>query len=77
MAAMADRDPASAEAWYAARFWAMQSMAAAASAHQRPSVLENDLAASREAASRAEARQAKYEADECGRAMKSALSKTK
>src|SRR5262249_18076189 len=78
MAALAETDPAKAETWYAARFWALQAMAAAASAHQPPSGLERDLAASHAIeAAQTSPRRAKSEAEGCNEAMRQALKKAK
>lgn len=76
-AALAETNPANPDAWFAARFWAVQSMSAAAAAHRPPSALENDLSSARHRAAGADARQTKYEWGECDQAMKSALAKAK
>src|SRR5665213_213055 len=75
MASLAELDPNNTQAWFATRFWAVQSMSAAAAAHLPPSNLETDLSAARAAASHTASRAARSESDECDRAMNTALRK--
>lgn len=77
-AASAEADPASQEAWLATRFWALQSLTAAAMAHRPPSAVEDELRASRVgAAETKDSLQVKYESEACARAMRDAMSKSK
>jgi TonB family protein len=72
-AALAERDPSDADAWYGVRFWTLQAMAMAATAHDKPSGIERDLSGSRiMAASRIDTPAARAETDACIRAMKAA-----
>jgi len=76
LATLAERDPANAEDWYAVRFWAVQAMAMGASAQQRPSAIEHDLAAAHEAAATTiDTAPARQEIELCNRAMKSAAAR--
>lgn len=76
MASAAEANPADSEKWYAARFWALQVMAVAATAHQPPSGVERDLTISRMAAAQQpNGLKAQEETEICAKAMQKAAGK--
>lgn len=73
MATKAEADPSDGDAWHAARFWALQAMAAAANAHIPPSHVEHNLEFAHVAAANdPDKTRTRMTSDNCNRVMKQA-----